>query len=332
MRNLLFLFALFSISYAETTFAPVFTDHAVLQRDIPLRVWGNAPPETEVNVVLKGNDLVRQATARTNAEGAWSVTLDAIPATTDAFTLTARGDRSVTLSNLLGGDVWICSGQSNMSMSLNRCWNADLETAMARHPHMRLLSVLNDGAQKPVFSIKTGWAVCTPETAGDFSAVGFHFGEAILKRTGVPIGLIDNAYGGSSCEAWLPPEEFENKEMYAEMLVRWEKTRGDWDPEEAKKMHAEKMEKWQEARKKALAAERPVPRAPRAPRNPFTGQHMPGNMWYGRTMPILGYGVKGATWYQGESNSSRAFQYRDLFPKMIEHWRAEWGVGDFPFY
>ncbi|MEN0109867.1 MAG: sialate O-acetylesterase [Planctomycetota bacterium] len=318
---------------ADLRLPPVFTDGAVLQHGVSLPVWGWAEPGQRVSVRV----LDQRHEAVADAEGAWRVTLRPLSLRTaahvpDAIELTIEaGADSVTLSDLLVGDVWLCSGQSNMKWELQSTWNGDMEIAKADRPGVRLLTVETPGSQTPTLTCDAAWEVCTPRTARRFSAVGYHFGLELHERFGVPIGLIDNAWGGSSCEAWTPRERLEGDTMYAALMERWRKVEATYDPAAEQAKHQAAVADWKVARAAATQAGEPEPRKPRW-ENALTGKHRPANLFHGRLGPIMPYAIKGAIWYQGEANASRAYQYRELFPLMIRSWRDAWGQGDFPFY
>ncbi|MGI9456979.1 MAG: sialate O-acetylesterase, partial [Aeoliella sp.] len=175
------------------------------------------------------------------------------------------------------------------------------------------------------------WEVCSPGTAQSFSGVGYFFGRRLQQTLGVPIGLIDNAWGGSSCETWVPREKLENKPLYAQMLQQWDKQAAEADEPALRAEYAKVHQGWKEKMQAAVAASNPIPNWP-GPRHALLTQHRPGNLYNSRVAPLMPFAIRGAIWYQGESNASRAAQYRDLFPLMIETWRDAWGQGDFPFY
>ncbi len=162
--------------------------------------------------------------------------------------------------------------------------------------------------------------------------MGYYFGRQLHQTLGVPIGLINNAWGGSSAEAWVNRERMENDPRYAGLMEQWQKTEAQYDHEQALANYETRLKAWQEAARAARAEGKPVPQRPQPPRNPLTGNHRPGNLYGGCLHPIIGYGIRGAIWYQGESNANRAHQYQHLFPLMINNWREEWDQGEFPFY
>lgn len=308
---------------AEVKLPAIFTDHAVLQRDMPVPVWGWADPGESVTVTIAGQ------THKTKADnkGKWRVTLEPL-SLGKPLTLVAEGKNRLERKDILAGEVWLCSGQSNMEFALISANNGDLEVAAADHPNIRLVRVKEPGSQTPVEDFKGEWKVCSPKTVAGFSAVGYFFGHELNEQLNVPIGLIDDSWGGSSCEAWIRRDRMEGKPLYTELLKKWDNMVKDFDD-------AKWKSEWNAWRKKADAAraagKKVPPNRPLAEK-PAAGNHRPANLYHGRVEPVLPYAIRGVIWYQGESNAGRAYQYRDMFPLMIQSWREDWKQGDFPFY
>jgi sialate O-acetylesterase len=299
----------------------LFGDHMVLQRDQNDRVWGWADPGEEVTVSING----QTKTATAGADGKWLVTLDPMPAG-GPYTLTVKGKNTITCNDVLAGEVWICSGQSNMQWPVGAANDADLEIKAAKFPGIRLITVPNRGTQEPQKDFHGKWQVCSPQTVGGFSAVGYLFGRQLHETLGVPIGLINDAWGGSACEAWIPRDRLAADPKYKPLLDHWE---------EIEKNYEQNKRAYNESRATAAKAKADGKSAARRPRDPdgdMKGNFRPGNIYNGVLLPTIGYGIKGVIWYQGESNAGRAYQYRDLFPLMIKSWRDLWGQGDFSFY
>jgi len=294
---------------ADVKLSRIFGSNMVLQRDMPIPLWGWADAGEEVTVSMDG----ASATATPGADGRWKISLPAKPAG-GPYTVTIQGKNSLSLENVLMGEVWICSGQSNMAWSVSQSDDGDLETLTAKFPNIRLISVPQVGVQEPQNDFAgDGWQVCSPQTVGGFSGVGYFFGRQIHQTIGVPVGLIDNAWGGSACEAWIRRDLMEADEKYHPLLQRWKETEQQYEQAAAGDS--------EDAKKQAQTL-----------RGQLAGNHRPSNIYCGVLHPTIGYGIRGAIWYQGESNAGRAYQYRHLFPLMIKSWRDEWGQGDFPFY
>ncbi|NDC53721.1 MAG: sialate O-acetylesterase [Planctomycetia bacterium] len=312
---------------ADVALNNMFGDHMVLQQGIQNKVWGKADPGESVTVTLGG----QTKTATAGADGAWHVLLDPVMEYGGPHTLVIKGKNTVTFNDVLIGEVWVCAGQSNMQWSVNQANDPDLEKAGAKFPNIRLISVPQVGTQEPQWNFTGKWQACSPETVGEFSAVGFFFGRQLHQTLGVPIGLIDNAWGGSAAEAWVKREKLAAHPTLKAIHERWLKEEANL--ETAKAEFEKKLAEWTAAAGKAKAEGKPEP--PGKPQHPdarMTGNSRPGNIHSGVLTPSIGYGIKGAIWYQGESNAGRAYQYRELFPFMIQSWRDEWGLGDFPFY
>ncbi|MDP0496360.1 MAG: sialate O-acetylesterase [Verrucomicrobiota bacterium JB024] len=473
LRSLIGLAALLAAlpAQAELKLAEVFSDHLVLQREQAVPVWGTASPGDAVNVEFAGHTV----TATADDEGAWMAKLPALEVSREGRELrVSAGSESLTISDVLVGDVWLCSGQSNMEFPMKNLKNADEEIAAANYPQIRLLLVRRNYSSTPADTINgCTWRVCAPDRVSDFSAVAYFFGRDVWQETDVPIGLIEASWGGTPIEAWTRPALMESKPSYARPLkartefveheeqvrarmIQEEQDRRKWMADTEKLMNeppapgqawfsadaplpdAEKVKvpgKWAQntdglalyrrvitlpdnyrsgpatldlgviddfdvtwvngtevgrttpsnirtasefrsykvpagllkpganvitvrmgdwrwhagflspAKKMSLVTDSgtSIPLAgewdfqldidlgsrPYAQTNPFK---LPGVLYDGMIHPVIPYAIRGAIWYQGEANAGRAVVYGELFPNMINDWRAQWGQGDFPFY
>lgn len=321
---LLFFFLFVSIlltqpTRAELKLPAIIGPNMVLQRDMENPIWGWAEPGASISVFI--GEQSHKATA--DDSGRWQVKLAPLEASAEPVTMTFKSnDEELVLENILVGEVWICSGQSNMQWQVSQANDSDLETATAKFPNIRLISVPQVGTQELQNDFAGKWDVCSPETVGEFSAVGYFFGRQLHQTLDIPIGLIDNAWGGSAAEAWVARDVIEADPRFSAYIEEWKKTEASFDYDKA-------MADWKVKADAAKAEGKP---APRAPSNVLAGQHRPGNLWAGILHPTIGYGIRGVIWYQGESNAGRAYQYDDLFSLMITEWRKAWEIGDFPFY
>ncbi len=296
---------------ADVTLPNIFGEHMVLQRGQKNKVWGKAAAGEEVTVSIASQSHKTKA----GADGSWSVMLDP-QEVGDPLTLTVKGKNEIKLGDVLVGEVWICSGQSNMQWSVNSSNDADLERATAKHPKLRMINFPNVGVQEPIWSHPDRqWQVCAPETVGNWSAVGYFFGRQLQRTLDVPVGLINNAWGGSACEAWV------NRDLLTKTAVLRPMMEG-WILKEKAFTELSKKTDLDDEKMKQLAQLQ----------NQMRGNARPGNIYNGVLSSHIGFGIRGAIWYQGESNAGRAYQYRDLFPLMIQNWRDDFGQGDFPFY
>lgn len=334
-RLLALLVSLVSLSFAapavraNVALPSMLTSHMVLQRDREVPIWGWAEPSEKVTVSFAGQSVSTQA----DAEGNWMVKLKPMTASAESRSMTIQGANQVVLEDVLVGEVWVCSGQSNMQWAVNDSWNADLTVLSAKNPQIRLVTIENMGVQVPLQDFQGGWQVCSPETVGGFSAVGYNFGLQLQQVLGVPVGLIDNAWGGSSCEAWIERDRMGgDAEHYGPLMQKWADTEAQPEMKSSYEAYEQALLVWQKEAIAAKKAGQEVPRQPAPPNNPMVTQHRPGNLLNGRVHPIMPFAIRGAIWYQGESNAGRAYQYRHMFPLMVQNWREAWGQGDFPFY
>lgn len=305
--------------HAELKFSPVFGDAMVVQRDKPIHVWGWTTPGTAVTAEIAGH----AGSADADDQGRFDMMLDPLPAG-GPHQLVVQADQKRVFNNVLVGEVWVCSGQSNMAWDVRSANDADLEALTAKFPEIRIISVPKVGSQEPLNDFDGKWEACNPENVKTFSAVGYFFGRQLHQTLDVPIGLIDNAWGGSSAEAWVDRKVLQDDGKYADLLSHYDQMAEGYDPEQDKKNTEARIAKWKSAGSKG--------RRPQPLSATLNGNHRPANLYNGVLNPIIGYTIAGTIWYQGESNASRAHQYRELFPLMIQNWRDAWGQGDFPFY
>jgi sialate O-acetylesterase len=325
------LIAADSVTNALTLASP-FTDHAVLQRDLPVPVWGTGKPGTQVSVQFAGQE--KSATVEKN--GKWMVKLDPLAASAEGRSLIVKAQGSeaaLTRQDILVGEVWICSGQSNMAFSLKGAIGGDAAIAAAGDKQLRLFNAQAKAVDTPQETIGGTWAVDAPESATSFSAVAYFFGKALRAKLGVPVGLIKSAVGGTVAEAWTPLTDLEANPALKPLLEQQKTRVADYAQslEKHQAKEAELLKKHSEAVEKAKAAGKPIPKKPQAPQDPAKNNNRPTGLYNGSIAPFVPYALRGAIWYQGESNSGRGKEYQILFPAMINGWRKVWGQGDFPF-
>jgi len=302
---------------ADVKLASVLGENMVLQQGMKVPIWGTADPGEQVSVSVCG----KEATATAGADGKWRADLPSLEAG-GPFEMAVKGKNAIALKNVLVGEVWVCSGQSNMGMSVRGCADAQEETAQANFPQIRLFKVKNVTSDKPLDSTEGQWAECSPQTVGGFSGVGYFFGRQLHQELKVPVGLINTSWGGTPAEAWTSLPSLKAVAELKPILDRWDDILAKEPELEAK--YQEQVKQWEEAVKKAKAEKKPVPRRPRGPMG-SKSPHRPASLYNGMIAPLLPMAVKGAIWYQGESNAGRSYQYRTLFPTMIQDWRKSWG-------
>ena len=300
------------VCFADVKVPNIFTDHMVLQQGQKNRVWGTADAGETVKVTIGS----QSHTATPGEGGKWTVTLDSMPVNATPQTLTIAGKNTIKIEDVLVGEVWICSGQSNMQWSVNASVDPDLEKLAAKFPKIRMINFPQIGKQEPIWSHDDRkWEVCEPGKIGNWSAVGYFFARQLHLTLDVPVGMINNAWGGSAAEAWVNRDLLAKTEEFKPLVDGWQQREKQFE-------ELSKNKDLNDDQKKQLGGLQ----------GQMGGNHRPGNIYNGVLKSHLGYGIKGAIWYQGESNAGRAYQYRNLFPLMIKNWRDEWGQGEFPFY
>jgi sialate O-acetylesterase len=312
---------------AAVMLAPPFTDHAVLQRNIAVPVWGQAAAGDKIVVDFRGQRLATTA----GPDGRWSVQLAPMPAAVEGADLVVAGANTITLHDVVVGEVWLASGQSNMEWPLNLARNNKQEMAAANSPLIRHLRIEHSPSDLPASSVKTGgWQAATPETAGNFSAVGYFFARALTQKLGVPVGIINSSWGGVPIESWLAEPVLRTTQAWTGFDAQWQ---------EALKVFPQKMAEypavdaaWRKADEAARATGQPNTLPwPHPPAGPGTA-YAPGALFNGMIAPLVPYALRGALWYQGESNAGHPGEYPELIRAMIRDWRTRWALGDFPFY
>jgi len=320
---LLLLLVLAPPAAADVTLHGLFCDHMVLQRDAKVPVWGRADPGEKVKVIFAGQ--TRIATA--DDDGRWRVEFAPFGATAGRKLVVVARNR-ITLKNVCVGDVWICSGQSNMAWPVKAAANAEEEIRRSKDPRLRLFTVPHRVSGEPLADVTGRWVAAGRDTVPSFSAVAFFFGAELRRAHGVPVGLIHTSWGGTPAEAWTREATLRRDEVLLPIVERWEQTLREWPAR--RKIYEKRLKEWQAQVEAAKAAGQNPPRRPRPPRGP-AHPHRASGLFNAMIAPLLPFALRGAIWYQGESNAGRAEQYRHLFPAMIRDWRAAWGAGDFPF-
>ncbi len=327
---LLVLVSLFACltAQAEVRLPGFFNDHMVLQRERPIPIWGWANPGERISVALSGGST---ATATAADDGRWKVALDAMPAG-GPHTLTVTGANKVEIKDVLIGEVWLCSGQSNMEWTVRSSLNPEEEAAAAKHPLIRHVKVARKTSGLPLEDLSAQWQVCSPETVPSFTAAGYFMARKLHQELGVPIGLINSSWGGTRIEPWTPIEGFQQVPALKDILNQVSLTRPE-NPAYQKRLKkfVADTETWVAETKETLVAKRPAPAFP-AELNPLTRHTDPTSLFNAMVAPIVGYGMRGAIWYQGESNHSEGMLYHEKKKALVRGWRKIWGIGDFPFY
>lgn len=334
MRNTLLCLALLGLGAsvrADVTPAPLFTDNAVLQRDKPVPVWGKADAGEKVSVSFAGQTVSTTA----DAAGQWRVDLAPLPANAAPAELVIKGNNTITLANIVVGEVWLGSGQSNMEWVVKNTYDAAIDVpASADFPLIRHIQIAKKVSEKPLTTAAGKWQVAGPDTTGNFTAAGYYFARDLYQLLHIPVGIIHSSWGGTPVESWIDAEAYKTVPTEAaKVQERWTKVLADYPANKAKFDANVAALKAEEAA--AKAANQPftkkIPPAWSGPQGPGH-QNTPAGLNNGMIAPLVPYALRGAIWYQGESNAGRANEYRALFSAMITGWRAQFGQGDFPFF
>ena len=309
---------------ADVSLPDVIASSMVLQQKQAVPIWGSAEPGEAVTVTF---GRIKK-TVVADANGKWRVDLGKLFANSSPQTITIGGKNTIVLKDILVGEVWLVAGQSNMQRLLRETDNGEAVQAAANDPNIRLFNVSRQVAFKHAQGKLAEWAACTPESVKEFSAAGYYFGVELAKELKVPIGLINSSFGGSQAEAWTPTEYLlANPDLKATV----ERTK-IWD-EERPRVRVEydaAIKKWREdSDKQRAAGARPSP-SPAVP-DALREYRIESSIYDRMIAPLIPFAIKGAIWYQGESNEARAEQYNILLPTMIRSWRERWGMADMPF-
>lgn len=307
-----------------------FTDHMMFQREAPVTIWGWADPGETVKATLGD----QSGSARADKDGRWSVPLPAMAATDKPMQLTVAGSSTITLKDILVGDLWLCGGQSNMEWQMGGC-NAPEDIRAANFPAIRCVRIAHRASATPMddVAVEAPWRVAKPETVGGMTAVGFYFARTLQRETGVPIGLLDSNWGGTAIEPWLCPEGMADTAELSGLRNDFDKRLQDYRRQVGS--YLDEIEKRIPDFRKALADNRPLPPAMSWPRHPsYTpGEGFgPQSLYNAMIHPLLGLRIKGALWYQGESNGHEGESYFHKKKALIGGWRKVWNSGEFPFY
>ena len=326
----LFSFAPFT-ARADVRLPAVISDHMVLQQDVAAPIWGWADNGEEVTVSIAG----QSKSAKAGADGKWMLKLDKLT-TGGPHELIVKGKNTLKIADVLIGEVWLGSGQSNMAMTVSRSKDFEVEQAAANLPNIRMFRESSAAATEPQESGTGKWEVCNSETVGGFSATAFFFGRELHKTLKLPVGLINSSVGGTPIEAWTSmPAQKELVELKP-LFARWDNDTATYEPDKAKAAYDKQLADWKVAATKARDAGKQPPRAPQSPVNPRKNSHHPAVLFNGKIAPLIPYAIRGAIWYQGESNANSTRQgagaenYGLQLRTMIADWRTRWGQGDFP--
>ena len=309
---------------ADVRLPSIFADHMVIQREMPVVIWGWAAPGEEIAVSFADQKV--KATA--DAAGSWQVALTPLSASSEGRSLTVRGKNILTVNDVLVGEVWLCSGQSNMEWALGRSTGGLEALAASTNSNLRFCTILHNTQLVSQNEAAAKWAICGDPSGKYFSAIGWWFGNKLQKELGVPVAMINDSYGGTIIQGWMPVDALKKGS--------WPQDR--WSDQALAKVEYDKIksalqpayDKYLKDKAVAVQNKQPAPQIPAFWPNDFRG---PGTLWNGMIHPFLSFRFRGVAWYQGENNASIgvANSYGQLLPVMISEWRRAFGQPDLPF-
>ena len=308
----------------------LFSNNMVLQRGVAVPIWGTANDGERVTVEFYGQKVFTVA-----KYGKWIVRLHPLKVSRKPLVMTISGENTIKIENILVGEAWVCSGQSNMQMTLISAWslpitNAKEEIAAANYPEIRQYHIVQKGSDTLMSDGNAKWEVCDTTSVKGFSAVAYFFARDLYKKLKVPIGLLFSAVGGTPAENWTTRASLEANPTLKPLVESYFKAVKNYPQalDSFNKHKEEIMGKWLSDSLSASNEHKIIPRKPRAPGNPLGGA---GGLYNAMINPLIPFAIKGVIWYQGEANTRREKQYCTLFPTLINEWRKNWNQGDFPF-
>jgi sialate O-acetylesterase len=314
---------------AQVKLPALVGDNMVLQQNSKVNLWGWASPNEKINIKLGWQDSIVEISAK--PDGTWKTTINTPQGSQKTYTITIEATNKIILQNILIGEVWICSGQSNMFFPVGKeegTWktgvvNYEEEIKNATYPNIRIFTVLTKASQKPLDDVTGSWATCSPSSVKTFSAVAYFFGRDLYQNLKIPIGLISSSWGGTKAEAWTSQNVLEENPDFLSILETDAKN---------EKLYQEKLENYYlNLKKERIANNNDLTKSEL--KKPKKEENKTSYVLYNAMLhPLVNYTIKGAIWYQGESNAEQAYLYRSLFPAMVKNWRSDWNQGDFPFY
>lgn len=329
-KTLLLVSCLLITAMADIKPSGLFVDHMVIQRETQAPIWGIADPGEKV-IAEASWGAMAETTA--DANGKWILKLQT-PKAGGPHKLTLQGKNKIELKDILSGDVWLCSGQSNMAWPVSKSLNPQKDISEANYPQIRSFTVNRKTALSPQEECDGLWEVCSPQTVEGFSATAFYTGRELYKELNVPIGLLTSAWGGTIIEAWTPWAEQSNDPFAIARKAPIDQKAKGYNPETAKANYEKKLALWNKEKEESTKGKKGRSRKPTLATDPRLSQNYPANLYNGMIHPLRHFAIKGAVWYQGESNAQKietAIHYRNQLTTMIKSWRKVWGI-DFPFY
>lgn len=320
-----------TFGFAEVKLPSIFGNNMVLQRDMPAPIWGWAAPNEALTITVNRQDIESEIdtyNVKADEIGNWKTTLKATPAG-GPYQIEIKGGNTVEFSNILFGEVWVCSGQSNMGWTVNQSKNREEEIANADYPNIRLFGVPLISSGLPAKNVNAEWRPTTSDSVRHFSAVAYYFGRHLYKELNMPIGLIDSSWGGTRIEAWTPPEGFNSVPKLSAITEEISDINKNYRMQLPEKL--KEIEDWIADTRVALENNSTIFKMPEND-HALTPHNRPTALYNHMIYPIVPYAIRGALWYQGESNMREGMIYHEKMKALIQGWREVWKQDNFPFY
>jgi sialate O-acetylesterase len=310
---------------ADVRLPAVIESNMVLQQNKPLKIWGWADAGENISVQIED----KKGETKTDNNGEWQVELPPLKAG-GPFSIIIRGKNTLKLENVLVGEVWVCSGQSNMEWRMNTVDNSHTEILAAKYPKIRLFHIPKTNSPYPLEDVSAKWIECTPENVLDFSAVGYFFGRYLYNELDIPIGLIESAWGGTRIEPWTPMIGFESVSELSDLVKEIKSATATFY--NTLQDSLQKFENWLSKTKAAAAKKQMITNPPGLPEHPYIDRQKPQSLYNGMIHPIQNFAIRGAIWYQGESNRAEGMNYFFKMKALINGWRSVWNQPELLFY
>lgn len=311
--------------YADVQLASLFREGAVLQQGKSVAIWGFADPGEQVTVKFKG----QEKHAETAEDGRWLTHLDPLAASAEPAELCVSGKNVLIIKGVLVGEVWLCSGQSNMNLPLSETEDASDEIAAADYPLIHYFEVRSSILKQPADVAAGAWQTCTPDVAGQFTAVGYYFAKAVQSDLGTPIGIVKSTLGGSPIEGWMSADVLKSTPASLPAYDEWQGLDAGYEQRVAE-YHA-RLAEWESRAKAGRQSDENFAEAKPLLAWIDSDRNLPSGLYNGFIHPLEPFTLAGILWYQGEGNTPRPKEYRTLFPQLIEQWRLDFQQPELPF-
>lgn len=316
-------FALFvgmsAAAYADVHLPKIFSDHAVIQSDVPAPIWGSADPDEKITIQIGD----AKASAVAGKDGKWLTTVGPLKSGEPFEMVVSGAKNSIKVHDVVAGEVWLCSGQSNMGMPVSAAQNFDKEAEQANHPLIRQFSVGSAASDTEQDEERFGqWIVCSPKRVGGFSATAYFFARDLNEAIHKPVGVINASWGGTRIEPWISPAALLSCPLIADHYTKW--IAQPIVPKEEEDAYQKATVKWRAEMDVAQKEKKPAPPRPAHPRGRLPNEPGYGRLYNAMIHPLIPYSIRGAVWYQGESNGGEGKDYRTLLPLLIGDWRSHW--------